>query len=156
MNTCIAQDMILFSETYAEFYLNGCWVAWLQHRRSGWFCACLFESDRYVHRFPVKKWNFIQKSIIHLSWQLLEVRRKELSVKDIQQYLGLGSVQSVYHWLNGISIPTIDNLYALSELFQVLIDDMICGSRKKYVYQPQIQRKKRLYVYYLEVNNRAA
>lgn len=26
---------------------------------------------------------------------------KGLSVKDVQQYLGLGSVQSVYHWLSG-------------------------------------------------------
>ena len=25
-----------------------------------------------------------------------------LTVKDVQQYLGLGSVQSVYHWLNGL------------------------------------------------------
>lgn len=39
-----------------------------------------------------------------------------ISVKEVQQYLGLGSVQSVYHWINGISTPTIDNLYALSEL----------------------------------------
>lgn len=46
-----------------------------------------------------------------------------LSVKDVQQYLELGSVQSVYHWLNGLSMPTIDNLYALSELFQMPIDD---------------------------------
>lgn len=53
-----------------------------------------------------------------------------LSVKDVQQYLELGSVQSVYHWLNGISMPTIDNLYALSELFQLPIDDMLCGNRQ--------------------------
>ena len=48
-----------------------------------------------------------------------------LSVKDVQQYLELGSVQSVYHWLNGLSMPTIDNLYALSELFQMPIDDLV-------------------------------
>ena len=53
-----------------------------------------------------------------------------LSVKDVQQYLGLGSVQSVYHWLNGLSMPTIDNLYALSELFQIPVDDMLCGNRR--------------------------
>lgn len=51
-----------------------------------------------------------------------------LSVKDVQQYLGLGSIQSIYHWLNGLSMPTIDNLYALSELFQLPVDDMLCGS----------------------------
>ena len=53
----------------------------------------------------------------------------KLTVKDVQQFLGLGSAQSIYHWLNGISLPTIDNLYALSELFQVPMDDLICGSR---------------------------
>ena len=79
-----------------------------------------------------------------------------LTVKDVQQYLGLGRIQSVYHWLNGISMPTIDNLYALSELFQVPIDEMICGNRKKYVYQPKTSQKKRLYVYYVELNKRAA
>ena len=41
----------------------------------------------------------------------------KLTVKAVQQFLGLGSAQSIYHWLNGISLPTIDNLYALSELF---------------------------------------
>lgn len=38
--------------------------------------------------------------------------KRGITVKEVQQYLGLGSVQSVYHWLNGLSIPTIDNLYA--------------------------------------------
>lgn len=55
--------------------------------------------------------------------------KKNLSVKDVQQFLGLGSVQSVYHWLSGKSMPTIDNLYALSELFQMSIDDMVCGNK---------------------------
>ena len=43
------------------------------------------------------------------------------TVKDVQQYLRLGSIQSVYHWLNGISMPSVDNLYALSYLFQVSV-----------------------------------
>lgn len=81
---------------------------------------------------------------------------KGYSVKDIQKYLGLGSVQSVYHWLNGISMPTIDNLYALSELFQISIDEMICGNRKKYVYQPKTSLEKRLYAYYTEIQKLAA
>ena len=55
-----------------------------------------------------------------------------ITVKDVQQYLELGSVQSIYHWVNGSSMPTIDNLYALSELFQVTIDEIVCGSRKPF------------------------
>ena len=51
------------------------------------------------------------------------------TVKDIQEYLGLACVQSIYHWLDGSSLPSVDNLYALSELFNVSIDDMICGNK---------------------------
>ena len=48
-----------------------------------------------------------------------------LSVKAVQQYLELGSVQSVYHWLNGLSMPTIDNLVVLAELFEVHMEEII-------------------------------
>lgn len=70
------------------------------------------------------------------------------SVKDIQKYLRLGSVQSVYHWLNGLSLPTLDNLYALSELFQMSMDEMLCGNRQ-YVPDNRIHLKSgRLCAYY--------
>lgn len=52
-----------------------------------------------------------------------------ITVKDVQEYLGLASVQSVYHWLNGISLPSVDNLYALSILFQLPMDSLVCGNR---------------------------
>ena len=81
---------------------------------------------------------------------------KGLTVKDVQEYLELESVQSIYHWLNGISMPTIDNLYALSELLKMPIDEMICGNKKKYVYQPRTKQEKRLYAYYVELNKRVA
>ena len=67
-----------------------------------------------------------------------------LTVKDVQEYLGLGSQQSIYHWLNGISMPTIDNLYALSSLFGVSMDDIVRGNKsdiKDYSYR-------RLFRYY--------
>lgn len=78
--------------------------------------------------------------------------RHKMTVKDVQQFLELGSVQSIYHWLNGISLPTIDNLYALSELFQLPMDDLICGSRTMTKREKQIRlmdnRAKRFYAYY--------
>lgn len=60
--------------------------------------------------------------------QLMDERG--LTVKDIRRYLNLASVQSIYHWLNGQSMPTIDNLYALSALFGTSMDSMIVGSRR--------------------------
>lgn len=75
-----------------------------------------------------------------------------LSVKDVQQYLGLGSVQSVYHWLNGLSMPTIDNLYALSELFQMSVDDMLCGNRRYVPRNRYDLQFERLRAYYEKIN----
>ena len=72
---------------------------------------------------------------------------RDLSVKDIQKYLGLGSVQSVYHWLNGLSLPTVDNLYALSYLFKVSIDEMLCGNKCRIFTSKNQSQLKRLYMY---------
>ena len=77
-----------------------------------------------------------------------------LNAKDVQEYLGLGCVQSVYRWLDGINIPTIDNLYALSELFQVPIDEIVRGNRKPIATSISAQmdlRDKRLYAYYMKL-----
>ena len=74
-------------------------------------------------------------------------KRQENST-DIQKYLGLTCVQTVYRWLDGINIPSIDNLYALSQLFGVKVDDMLAGNRK--IISSYISYKKyfRLLMYY--------
>ena len=53
-----------------------------------------------------------------------------LSVQDVRAFLSLGCVQSVYHWLDGQSLPTLDNLYGLSELLQVPLDMLVIGDRR--------------------------
>lgn len=78
-----------------------------------------------------------------------------LSVKDVQQYLELGSVQSVYHWLNGLSMPTIDNLYALSELFQMPIDDLVRGNRDNVFAYKSDSQCERISAYYERLNKAA-
>ena len=60
------------------------------------------------------------------------MKDKGFSVKDIQNYLGLNAQQSIYHWFYGKSIPSVDNLYALSALFRVPIDDMLVGNRTQF------------------------
>lgn len=74
-----------------------------------------------------------------------------ITAKDVQEYLGLACVQSVYRWLDGINMPTIDNLYALSELFQITIDEIVCGNRKTdnaNNISALDSRTRRLYTYY--------
>ena len=71
-----------------------------------------------------------------------------LSVQDVKTYLSLGCVQSVYQWLDGQSAPSLDNLYALSELLRVPMDLLVAGNRS---YQPEVNLPacaKRLLRYY--------
>ena len=79
-----------------------------------------------------------------------------LSAKDVQEYLGLGCVQSVYRWIDGINMPTIDNLYALSELFQLPIDSIVRGNRNliapRFMLETTEACDKRLCVYYHKLN----
>ncbi len=53
------------------------------------------------------------------------MQEQGLTARDVQEYLGLACVQTVYRWTAGISIPTVDNLYALSRLMHVPIDALI-------------------------------
>ena len=77
--------------------------------------------------------------------------KRGITPKDIKEYLHLTSVQSVYNWCNGFNMPTIDNLYALSQLLQVPIDAIICGNRKPIMPEHSVidnVRERRLYTYY--------
>lgn len=58
------------------------------------------------------------------------MQHKGFAVRDIQEFLELSTPQSIYHWFDGRSLPTIDNLYALSELFHLPVDALLIGSRK--------------------------
>lgn len=58
------------------------------------------------------------------------MQNKGFAVKDVQAFLELSTPQGIYHWFYGKSLPTVDNLYALSELFQIPVDAMLVGSRK--------------------------
>lgn len=62
------------------------------------------------------------------------MKLRGLTVQDVKTYLSLGCVQSVYHWLDGQSMPSIDNLYALSELLRVPMDLLVSGNRS---YKPE-------------------
>ena len=80
----------------------------------------------------------------------------EITPKDIKEYLNLGSIQTVYNWCNGLNMPTIDSLYALSQFLKVPIDEIICGNRKAIRQEPIViienPRVRRLYTYYKQLN----
>ena len=76
------------------------------------------------------------------------VRERGYTVKDVQTYLKLSTAQSICHWFDGKSMPTIDNLYAMSDLLCIPIDAMLKGNRE---YRPVLYcngRYGRLCMYY--------
>ncbi len=72
---------------------------------------------------------------------------RHLNPLDIQKYLGLTCVQTVYRWLSGVNIPTVDNLYALSCLFGIKVDDMLVGSRDTELFSLSYKTYLRLRMY---------
>ena len=73
---------------------------------------------------------------------------------DIQKYLSLSCVQSIYHWFYGMSLPSIDNLYALSELFLIPMDALICGDRDCVMLSQETSWQKRARFYYIQIRHR--
>lgn len=48
-----------------------------------------------------------------------------ISVRDLQKYCSFTNPQSVYRWFSGKVLPSVDNLYALSILLGVSMNDII-------------------------------
>ena len=46
------------------------------------------------------------------------------------EYMGFGTDQAIYKWQRGESLPTVENLYALSILFNTSIEDILCECRE--------------------------
>lgn len=50
---------------------------------------------------------------------------KQLSVEDVREYLRLGSVQAVYKYERGKGYPQTDTMFALMELYEADLQDII-------------------------------
>ena len=57
---------------------------------------------------------------------ILSLRKeKGLSVKDLQAYFGFEEPQAIYRWQYGKTLPSVDNLYALSALLDVPMERIL-------------------------------
>lgn len=54
-----------------------------------------------------------------------------LSVRDLQSYFGFEEPRAIYKWQKGESLPTVDNLYALGNLFEVPMDQILVPAEAK-------------------------
>ncbi len=55
-------------------------------------------------------------------------KARGLSVKDLQMYFGFEQPQAIYKWQWGESLPSVDNLYALSKILNTPIDGILIGN----------------------------
>ena len=60
-----------------------------------------------------------------------------LTVRDLQQYFGFEEPQAIYKWQRGQSLPSIDNLYALSHLFQISMNEILVPVSPIYAVEQQ-------------------
>ena len=64
--------------------------------------------------------------------QIVRLRKeKGLTVRDMQSYFGFDAPQAIYKWQKGLTLPSVDNLYALSVLLEVPMDRILVRSEAK-------------------------
>lgn len=61
-------------------------------------------------------------------WLKLLFAAKGVCPRDIQEYLSLSCIQTVYRWLEGKNIPSMDHLYAMSGLLGLSVNQFIVGN----------------------------
>ena len=81
--------------------------------------------------FPTIDLEATGKNIIRLR------KQKGLTVKDLQNWFGFEEPRAIYKWQTGQSLPSIDNLYALSILLDVPIDHILVGTINHVSHEPQ-------------------
>ena len=52
-------------------------------------------------------------------------KARGLTVKDLQIYFGFEGPRAIYKWQRGETLPSVDNLYALSRILQVPMDSIL-------------------------------
>ena len=65
-------------------------------------------------------WSFLVFPVIDMAatGSVIKALREQngYSVQDVQEYFGFEQPQAIYKWQRGETLPSVDNLYALSSL----------------------------------------
>ena len=54
-----------------------------------------------------------------------------LTVRDVQDYFGFEEPRAIYKWQRGETLPSVDNLYALGNLFEVPMEQILVPTSVK-------------------------
>ena len=80
----------------------------------------------------------------------LLVSERGYSVSEIQEKLGLSCPQPIYRWYKGQNLPSVDNLYILSSMLGLHMEDFLIQSDEALYFVEKRENKyivKRLLVY---------
>lgn len=53
------------------------------------------------------------------------IMKSGYTIKDIQKRLNLSCPQPIYRWLNGQTLPSLDNLYMLSGILKTPMEELL-------------------------------
>lgn len=54
-------------------------------------------------------------------------KEKGIKIRELCEYMGFTEPQAIYKWQRGDSLPTVDNLFALSRILGTAIEDILIG-----------------------------
>ena len=54
-----------------------------------------------------------------------ECENRRVTIREIQEFLGLAAAQSVYGWFRGEALPSLDNFYALSRYLGLGMEELV-------------------------------
>ena len=83
------------------------------------------------HFFPTIDPEATGRNIIRLRTE------RNLTVRDLQAYFGFAEPNAIYHWQQGKTLPSVDNLYALSELLEVTMNEILVPQQHIRIHEQQ-------------------
>lgn len=52
-------------------------------------------------------------------------RLKGITIRQIQEEMGFNTPQAIYKWQNGTTLPSLENLVVLAEMFETTISEIV-------------------------------
>lgn len=57
------------------------------------------------------------------------MKERGIKIADIQERCGFNTPQAIFKWMRGDTVPTIDNMIIIADMFGVTIDAIIVVNR---------------------------
>ncbi len=92
-------------------------------------------TDRKISGIDREEKRLIDRTDYDARWIGRNLKRlriqKKLTVDEVRRYLGVGSVQAVYKYESGKSYPPSDAMFALMQLYEADLFDILCGRENR-------------------------